>query len=196
MSDSLYLNLWFPSFDPEEMLPRTLSVLRQFPFSVAEPGIKYFSVHPVDWSEATVLEHRFTTPADPAAVMDQIIEFAEPDYALVFEAAWDLWTPDERGQWELRPSNVTFIVHGPEFDDGAFRQDGHIQIDFGLDSPFLHEEMELRSEDEERVKANVAKLIDFTHKVEQHCSLRGRVLWSESDDNLAQKLVARLQRVQ
>jgi len=164
MSDSLYLSVWFPSFDPEEMLPRTLSVLRQFPFSASESGVKYFSVHPVDWSEPTVLEHRFTTPADPAAVMKQIEEFAEPDYALVFEATWDLWTPDVQGQWELRPSKVTFIVHGPEFDDGAFREEGHIQVDFGLDYPFLHEEMELHSEDEERVKANVAKLIDFTHR--------------------------------
>jgi hypothetical protein len=196
MSDSLFLNLWFPSFDPEEMLPRTLSVLRQFPFSSAEPGIKYFSVHPVDWSEPTVLEHRFTTPADPAAVMDQITEFAEPDYALVFEAAWDLWTPDTRHQWELRPSKVTFLVHGPDFDDGVYRQDGHIQIEFGLDYPFLYEEMELNPQDEERVKANVAKLIEFTRKLEQNCNLRGRILWSESDDNLAQKLIARLQRVQ
>lgn len=196
MSDSLYLNLWFPSFDPEEMLPRTLSVLRQFPFSASEPGVKYFSVHPVDWSEPTVLEHRFTTPADPAVVMEQIEEFAEPDYSFVFEASWDLWTPDVQGRWELHPSKVIFITHGPEFEDGAFREEGHIQVDFGLDYPFLHEEMELHSEDEERVKANVAKLIDFTHKVEQNCNIRGRILWSESEENLAQKLVARLQRVQ
>lgn len=196
MSDSLYLNLWFTSFDPEEMLPRTLSVLKQFPFSAAEPGIKYFSVHPVDWSESTVLEHRFTTPAEPASVMEQITEFTEPDFALVFEAAWDLWVPDENGQWSLRPSKVTFLVHGPEFDDGVYRQDGHIQIEFGLDYPFLYEEMDLKPEDEQRVKANVAKLVDFTHRVEQHCNLRGRILWSESDENLAQKLIARLQRVQ
>ncbi len=196
MSDSLFLNLWFPSFDPEEMLPRTVSIFKQFPFSASEPGIKYFSVHPVDWSEPTILEHRFTTPADPAAVMEQIREFTEPDYALVFETAWDLWVPDERGEWALRPSKVTFLVHGPDFDDGVYRQDGHIQIEFGLDYPFLYEDIDLKSQEEERVKANVAKLIDFTHKIEEHCNLRGRILWSESDENLAQKLVARLQRVQ
>lgn len=196
MSDSLFLNLWFPSFDPEEMLPRTLSVLTQFPFSAAEPGIKYFSIHPVDWSEPTVLEHRFTAPAEPSAVIEQMTEFTDADYALVIEVTWDLWTPDERAEWSLRPSKVTFLVHGPEFEDGVYRQDGHIQIEFGLDYPFLYEEMELTPANEERVKANVAKLVDFTHKVEQHCNLRGRILWSESDENLAQKLVARLQRVQ
>jgi hypothetical protein len=29
MGDSLYLSLWFPSFDEAEILPRTVSVLRQ-----------------------------------------------------------------------------------------------------------------------------------------------------------------------
>jgi hypothetical protein len=196
MSDTLYLNLWFPSFDPEEILPRTVSVLRQFPFSAVRPGISYFSVHPVDWSETTILEHRFITPADPAEVAEQMAEFAEPDYALLFETAWDLWMPDDRGEWTLRPSRVTFIANGPEFDDGAFRQEGHIQVDFGQDFPFLYEELDLKQEDEEHVKANVAKLVEFTHKVEQNCNLRGRILWSESEENLAQKLVARLQRVQ
>jgi len=196
MSDSLFLNLWFPSFDPEEMLPRTLSVLRQFPFSAVEPGIKYVSVHPVDWSEATIFEHRFTTPADPAEVIEQISQFAEPDFAFVMEVSWDLWMPNEGGEWGLRPNKVTIIAHGPEFEEAVYRQDGHVQIDFGLDFPFLYEEMELKPSDEEHVKTNIAKLIDFTHKVEQHGNLRGRILWSESEENLAQKLVARLQKVQ
>src|SRR3954454_11296580 len=65
MPDSLYLSLWFPSLDPEEMLPRMTAVLRQFPFSALEPGIKYASVHPIDWSEATVMEQRFVPPATP-----------------------------------------------------------------------------------------------------------------------------------
>src|SRR5690348_12958864 len=33
MADPLYLNLWFPSFEPQEMLPRALMVIRLFPFS-------------------------------------------------------------------------------------------------------------------------------------------------------------------
>jgi hypothetical protein len=38
-------------------------------------------------------------------------------------------------------------------------------------------------------------LIDFTQRVEKNCGITGRVLWSESDENLAQKLIAKLQRV-
>ena len=37
---------------------------------------------------------------------------------------------------------------------------------------------------------------EFTDTVEKNCGISGRVLWSESEENLAQKLVARLQRIQ
>ncbi len=60
MADSLYLSIWFPSFREGEMMPRAVSVLRQFPFSAVREGIPYLSVHPVAWSEPTVLERRFT----------------------------------------------------------------------------------------------------------------------------------------
>ena len=58
MADSLYLSIWFPSFREGEMMLRTLSVLRQFPFSALREGITYMSVHPVSWAEPTVLECR------------------------------------------------------------------------------------------------------------------------------------------
>ena len=196
MPDSLYLSLWFPSLDPEEMLPRMISVLKQFPFSALEPGVKYAAAHPIDWSEATVMEQRFVPPVPPEELATVMGEFAESDYALGFEAYWDLWIPDERGEWGLRPSKVDFLMNGVEFDDGIFRQRGHIEIDFGLDFPFLYEERTLSPEDEDHVKQNVAKLVDFTQKVEKNTGPRGRVLWSESEENLAQKLIARLQRVQ
>ena len=36
----------------------------------------------------------------------------------------------------------------------------------------------------------------FTIAVEKNCGITGRVLWSESEENLAQKLISRLQKVQ
>ena len=59
MADPLYLNLWFPSFQPQEMLPRALLVMRQFPFSTQQPGISYLALHPISWEEPTILERRF-----------------------------------------------------------------------------------------------------------------------------------------
>lgn len=194
MADSLYLSLWFPSFDSEEMLPRLATVLRLFPFSAAQPGVSYVCVQPISWAEPSVLERRFTPPASPEAAIEAVAEFAHEDHAVSFEAYWDLWSPDAAGEWGLRPSKVNFIANGKQFDEASFTDVGHLQIDFGLDYPFLHEHVDLSDETELRVKANVAKLVDFTHRVERDCGVTGRVLWSESEENLAQKLIARLQR--
>jgi hypothetical protein len=38
--------------------------------------------------------------------------------------------------------------------------------------------------------------VSFTAAVEKNCGISGRLLWSESEENLAQKLIARLQGVQ
>lgn len=195
MADSLFLSLWFPTFDAEEMLPRAATVLRLFPFSAASPGVSYVSVQPIDWSAPSVLERRFTPPVPPEAAIDTVAEFAHDDFAVSFEAYWDLWSPDETGKWTLRPSKVLFILHGKQFDEAAYTDVGHMQIDFGLDYPFLHEEVDFDHVAEQHVKVNVAKLVEFTQRVEQECGVSGRVLWSESDENLAQKLIARLQRV-
>jgi hypothetical protein len=124
-------------------------------------------------------------------------EYAQPDFALSLEAYWDLWVLDAASrEWVLRPEKVIFTAQGLEFDEGAFAESGHILIDFGLDYPFLQEEVEMNAEDALRVKANVAALIEFTHRVERNCNTTGRVLWSETEENLAQKLIARLQQVQ
>ena len=60
MADPLYLSLWFPNLELDELLPRTLAVMQQFTFSASRPGITYVSLHPVSWNEATVLEQRFS----------------------------------------------------------------------------------------------------------------------------------------
>jgi hypothetical protein len=197
MADPLYLSLWFPNFDLDDMLPHALGVLRRFPFSGSRPGITYLSLHPVSWDEATVLEERFRPGITPEAAILTASDLLHEDYAYVFEAYWDLWIlSPERKDWTLQPSLVTFIVHGLDFDEGAYQQEGHFEIDFGLDSPFLQEEVQLTSEAEEHVRANVQKLVEFTNSVEKNSGVSGRLLWSESEENLAQKLVSRLQKVQ
>jgi len=197
LADPLYLSLWFPNFDAEDMLPRALSVLRQFPFSEQQPGVLSVALHPVSWNEATVLERRFNPGITPEEAIVIASDLLHEDYAYVFEAAWNLWILDEqKREWVLRPSRVEFLVHGEEFDEGVSQQDGHIQIDFGLDAPFLQENVQLTMEGEDRVLTNVRKLVEFTMKAEKASGANSRLLRSESEENLAQKLIARLQKVQ
>ncbi len=179
------------------MLPHAFSVLQQFPFSTQRPGITYFALHPISWDEATVLERRFPGGIDAGQAALIAAELVHEDYAYVFEAHWDLWTPDLTSEkWLLEPATVKFIVQGEEFDEGAYQETGHIEIDLGLDSYFLQPETDLSDQTRAKIRDNVAKLVEFSKNVEKNSGASSRLLWSESEESLAQKLIARLQGVQ
>jgi len=196
MPDPLYLSLWFSDFSGPSMLPHMLAVLQQFPFSEQRPGVAYIAVQPVSWNEASVLERRFSPGISPEEAVVVAADLIHDDYAYVFDAYWDLWTPDKNGHWTLAPSPVKFIVQGEEFEEGVQEETGQIQIDFGLDSFFVQENVRLTDETEAKIRDNVLKLIEFTKKLEMKTRATSRRLWSESDESLPQKLIARLQRVQ
>ncbi len=197
MADPLYLSLWFPNLQFDDALPKALAAIRQFPFAAQRPGISYVSIQPVGWSEQSVLEQRFNPGIGPEEAVLIAADLLHEDYAYVFEAYWDLWYASDDGEESVqKPTRVTFVVHGPEFDEAVYEQEGHVKIEFGLDSPFLQEEVDMTPEAERRVQSNVHKLVEFTSNLEKNSGVNARLLWSESDENLAQKLIARLQKVQ
>jgi hypothetical protein len=196
MPDPLYLSLWFSDFKGPAMLPHIHAVLQQFRFSENRSGITYIAIQPVSWNEASVLERRFSPGISPEEAMLVAGDLIHGDYAYVFKAYWDLWTPDQNRKWQLLPSLVTFIAQGEDFEDGTHHETGHIQIDFGLDSFFVQENVALTEETQAKIRDNVLRLIEFTKNVETKTRAISRRLWSESDENLAQKLIARLQKVQ
>jgi hypothetical protein len=196
MPDPLYLSLWFSDFAGPAMLPHLHAILQQFPFSEQRAGITYIAVQPVSWNEASVLERRFSPGIAPEQAVLVAADLIHDDYAYILEAYWDLWTPNAAGEWQSTPSLVTFTAQGEEFEDGAQQETGHIQIDFGLDSLFVQENVALTEETQAKIRDNVATLIEFTRKVETHSRVTSRRLWSESEENLAQKLIARLLKVQ
>ena len=196
MADALFLSLWFPRFELDEMLPRALAVMRHFPFSALQPGIAYVAIHPVSWNEPTIFEQRFRPGIPAEEAMPLASDLLHEDYAYLFEAFWDLWILSDRQEWVLQPSRVQFLVHGVEFEEGIYHHEGHVEVDFGIDSPFLQDEVQLTSEAEVRVRANVQKLVEFTNKAEKSSGASGRLLWSDSEESFAQKLIARMQKVQ
>ena len=196
MPDNLYLNLWFSDPELVETLAHAAVVMQQFPFSAQLPRISGVAVHPISWGEATILEENFRPGISPEEAVTIAAGLPHEDYTYVFEANWDLWSPlTPEGEWTLRPSPVKFIVRGDEFEDAEADIHGQLQVDFGLDAPFLFEELQLSEELESKVRSNVQKLVDFTALVEKNSGAKTRLLWSESEENLAQKLVSRLQRV-
>ncbi len=50
-------------------------------------------------------------------------------------------------------------------------------------------------EDAQYIRRNVEMLLAFTLSVEKHCGISSRLLWTESGEPLAEKLIAQLQRL-
>jgi hypothetical protein len=144
------------------------------------------------------------------------------DMAYEFEMRWSLWSPEvdpNRASqdinldpdidqddnyaaldtlWKPQTATVRILGLGPQFDDASFEQNGHIRVDFGLDTPWLAETLEDEDLDEDATKhiqQNVEKLLAFTLSVEKNCGISSRLLWTESGEPLAQKLNDRLQRL-
>jgi hypothetical protein len=222
MADQLYLSVWYPNFRLQSLPAALVGVLRQFAI-IAKDGqpnselgrVAAASTYPIDWTESPtyqriyVNDERAQSSEDTAGsiIENAVAEATEQlheDTAYEFEMRWMLWTPDTTADaeeaefdtaWRLEPARVRIIGFGPEFDAGSYEQNGHIRVDFGLDTPWVLEDEALDLAAAERIKQNVEKLLAFTLSVEKNCGISSRLLWAESGEPLAEKLIARLQRL-
>lgn len=203
MADQVYLSLWYPNFKLIALPSALEKVMAQFASVGGSAQVKAASVYPISWNESPVYQQVYREEDVEAAIPKHAIaaatEMLHEDYAYEFELTWQLWVPEVGGGldpvWKREPRIVCIVGFGPEFDEGAFEQNGQIRVDFGMDGPFLQEDVELDSEAATRVKQNVQLLVDFTNAVQKHCGISTRLLWSESGESLAEKLIARLQQV-
>jgi hypothetical protein len=199
VADRLYLSLWFPNFRLAALAPALVAVIRQFGVSRVHAA----SAYPISWNEPPfyqrVYEEDEVAESAPERAVAEALEVLHDDFAYEFELKWDLWVPETVGGldpiWRQEPVVVRVVGFAPQFDEQAFEQNGQVRVDFGLDTPFLLEDIELDETGAEHVKRNVQKLVDVTNSIQEKCGISSRLLWSESGENLAQKLISRLQRV-
>jgi hypothetical protein len=227
MADQLYLSLWFPNFRFDTLPTTMVSVMRQFALISKETRVVAASVYPISFNEAPSYQRIYVNDDRSEDTSDSIIENAvaeateqlHDDMAYEFEMRWKLWSPvvadpqpsDPRIDiypqfesvrldtlWMLQPATIKILGFGPQFDDATFEQNGHIRVDFGLDTPWLAETLEDEQLDEDATKhiqQNVEMLLAFILSVEKNCGISSRLLWTESGEPLAKKLIDRLQRV-
>ena len=219
MADQLYLSLWFPNFRFEALPAALVSVLRQFALISGGPEGKRVaaaSVYPISFTESPTYQRIYVNDDRAEDTEASIIENAvqeateqlHDDMAYEFEMKWKLWMPESGDSsadaaldtlWKLQPATVRILGFGPNFDDAAYDQNGHIRIDFGLDTPWVMddtlEDAELDELAQKRIQQNIEMLLAFTLSVEKHCGISSRLLWTESGEPLAEKLIARLQRL-
>jgi hypothetical protein len=204
MADQLYLSLWYPNFRMEALPAALEKVMEQFAAVGGSGRVAAATVYPISWNESPVYQRVYRNETDdeaaePRAVIAAALENAHDDYAWEFELIWELWVPEAvpgmDTMWRHEPRVVRVVGFGPEFDERAYETNGHIRVDFGMDTPFLYEDMDLDEDAVERVKQNVQKLVDFTNAVQKNGGISTRLLWSESGESLAKKLIERLQQV-
>jgi hypothetical protein len=227
MADQLYLSLWFPNFRFETLPAALVCVMRQFAVISKDTRVAAASVYPISFNEAPTYQRIYVNDDRAEDTSGSIIENAvaeateqlHDDMAYEFEMRWKLWSPVEADPqppdpriniypefesirldtlWKPQPATIKVLGFGPRFDDDSFEQNGHIRIDFGLDTPWLAETLEEEDLDEDATKhiqQNVEMLLAFTLSVEKNCGISSRLLWTESGEPLAQKLIDRLQRV-
>jgi hypothetical protein len=134
--------------------------------------------------------------AEPQLAVTEALESLHDDYAYEFQIGWSLWELEAGGKldarWLRQPRLVRVTGYGPLFDEGTYEADGHIRVDFGTDTPFLEEDLELDSVAAGHVEENVRQLVELTAAVEKDSGATARLLWSELGESLAQRLAARL----
>jgi hypothetical protein len=219
MADQLYLSLWYPNFRLEALPAALVGVLRQFALISGEKRVAAASAYPLGFTESPTYQRIYVNDDRSEDTSGSIIENAVAeateqlydDMAYEFEMKWKLWTPTIQDTpdgldtlWAEQPSTVRILGFGPQFDHASFDQNGHIRVDFGLDTPWVPDslepddiglDMELDDSAALHIQKNVEMLLAFTLSVEKHCGISSRLLWTESGEPLAQKLIDRLQRV-
>jgi hypothetical protein len=217
MADQLYLSLWFPNFRFEALPAALVSVLRQFVLISGEKRVAAASVYPINFTESPTYQRIYVNDdraedSEASIIENAVAEATEQlhdDMAYEFEMKWKLWLPESADPndpaaaldtlWKLQPATVRMLGFGPNFDDAGYEQNGHIRIDFGLDTPWVMddtlEDTELDELAQKRIQQNIEMLLAFTLSVEKHCGISSRLLWTESGEPLAEKLIARLQRL-
>jgi hypothetical protein len=146
--------------------------------------------------------------------VEEALELLHDDFAYEFQIGWSLWELETAGEagpstplrsaqddrslsvlnarWTREPRLVRVTGFGPLFEEGTYEADGHIRIDFGSDTPFLEEDLELDSVAARHVEENVRQLVELTAAVEKASGATARLLWSELGESLAARLAARL----
>ena len=146
--------------------------------------------------------HPQEDPDDPEDLDDSFDDIApRPTAPSVIPFPAPSPSPPRGSLWKRRPSTVRILGFGPEFDTAGYSQNGHIRVDFGLDTPWTMEAplpsgpSTTAPDTARHIQENVEMLLAFTLLVEKHCTLSSRLLWTESGEPLAEKLIASLQRL-
>lgn len=186
MGNPLFLSLWLGGFSPLALPIYFRRTLEAFPFSKLSPG-SLLRVWAVSFHEVPVFEGFIDNAVDAHEAAALVQEFLHDDCCIQLETKWDLWLWD--GDWSLQASRVCIELHAPHFEHDLLNPLGqaeHIWIDLGREDLYLPQP---RSDQLRPVQSNIRSILHLATDLEDVLTVERRLLWSESEDNFAERLM-------
>jgi hypothetical protein len=217
MSNQSYLSVWCTDFPENSILERFGAFLATVPFSASKPGFTSLTVRAVDASEAPVLEQDLRPmPLDAAGIIEIVQEHLHSDSTYEVGCYWDLYVFDATaGKWKLEPQPLEISCHGEDYGDGFWRDNGHLEVNFGFEHLFTgHARLlgirrdarppaqspeeahfleamawpENLEKYQEKTRENIRKLQDWVRRIEGAVPVKRVQLWSEGEENFEARL--------
>lgn len=138
MANRAYASIWAADFTEETLVERWRQFLETVPFSKERRGFTELVIRAVDTTETPIVEQDLRSGEFGADVLAEIAqEHAHTDSSYETRAYWDLWTYDDpSGTWAQKPQPLGIICYGADFDDGAWKEQGHFLVDAGFEHFF------------------------------------------------------------
>ncbi|HWF40201.1 MAG TPA: hypothetical protein VG322_16880 [Candidatus Acidoferrales bacterium] len=216
MSNQSYLSVWCKNFSEERILEDFEKFLGTVPFSATKPGFTYLIVRAIDSSESPLLEQDLrSVPLDAAGIIELAKDYLHSDVSYEVESSWDLWVLDAQGKWKSEPQSLQLLCHGEDYDDGFWRENGHLQANLGFEHLFTgHANLlgmrkgqrapaqsieearfietmawpENLQRYQEKTRENIKKLLDWARKIEKAVPVDRLKLWSEGEENFEARM--------
>jgi hypothetical protein len=217
MSNQAYLSIWCKDFPEERMLERFGDFLATVPFSASKPGFTYLVIRAVDATESPVFEQDLRAiPLDAASIVELAKDYLHGDSSYEVQSHWDLWIFDlQMEKWQLQPHALELLCHGEEYDDGFWRANGHLEVNFGFEHLFtghagmlgIHPGAKTPAQSpeearfleamawpenlqtyQEKTQDNIRRVFDWVRKIEKALPVDRVRLWSEGEENFEARM--------
>ncbi|MCP5112446.1 MAG: hypothetical protein GY953_16600 [bacterium] len=185
MADRLFLSYWIRGYTEHNMLRHYERMLRAFPFSRLRPRAE-LRAYALELAEPPMVAQELGGGDFVEAAIETAGEFLHDDSAYLLETSWDIWQHED--DWKLEPAPVTLSCYGPRFPSEYGEQ---LAIEFGLDTNFLPATGQ--GDHIAPIRHNIRGLLHLVDDLDQCLAVVRRRLWSESGENLGDKLAAALQ---
>jgi hypothetical protein len=217
VSNQAYLSIWCKEFAEERMLERFGAFLTTAPFSATKPGFSYLVIRAVDSAETPVFEQDLRAlPLDAASVVELAKDYFHSDCSYEVQSNWDLWTYESLpAKWRQEPQPLEMLCHGENYDNGFWRENGHLAVNLGFEhfftghagllgmhpgakspaqSPEEAQFLEAMAWPEnlevyqEKTRENIRKVLEWSRRVEKALPVAQIRLWSEGEENFEARL--------